>query len=757
MWMLNATKIIKAIRLILCIQFFIVCTRSVGQVGIGTLEPNSDAILDITSSIEKPGGLLLPRLNLINVNSPNPLQNHVEGMVVYHLGENGIPSGFYYNNGSQWVQLSAEIPASDEFWTVLGNSGTDPNINFIGTINNRDFWVRTDGEKRFVFTTFGELRAENPGTEEAPTYSWTGPGNESSGIFLPETSTIGFSTDGIERFRIPPANQVYAMADGTEEAPFYSWNSAQGTGIWKPVDDGENLAFSVNKQEKFRITSNSQLLGMQVTTNSRPTYSWGTASNTGMYLSAANTIGFTTNGTERFRIPDTDQVYAMNNASSTRPFYSWEKSPGTGIWRSTSGGASIQGLSFSVNEAEKFKMTHGGQLLFMGTPTTASNPTYSWNNRNNTGMFLLPDGPAIGFSTGGTERVRITNNQILAGGPHATTTPFYSWKEAPGTGMGRNNDNLTLWVDNTEKFRITTDGQLQQNNTNIGNPAKPSYSWEAYPTTGIFLPEENIIGFSTDGVERLRIPNHGQLFAMGPGTETAPFYSWIDTPTSGIWAPVDSNGNKNNIAFSTESKERMRINYNGQVLINTTTSFPIGNDWAWLEVESSLDETAIRGKTSGSGGIAIYGTDANAGPSNGWAGYFQGNVEITGSLSQGSDRRFKTNITSLKNENRNISNKVMALKPKSYNWRINEFSHLASHGDKKSFGFIAQEFKELFPELVSLNTIPGSGSSEEYFNINYIEIIPLLTQTIQDQQEIIDKQEERINRLEAKIDELLKN
>ena len=122
-----------------------------------------------------------------------------------------------------------------------------------------------------------------------------------------------------------------------------------------------------------------------------PTYSFSTDTNTGMFRSAADTIGFTVGGNERMRI--------ANNA--------------------------IEGITFRVD----------------GTDTAAS-PGYSFDPDNDTGMFSVSVN-TLSFSTGGIERLRIgssgeiliagtaagTNGQVLtSGGSGAAVT----WADAGG-------------------------------------------------------------------------------------------------------------------------------------------------------------------------------------------------------------------------------------------------------------------------------------------------------------------------------------
>src|SRR5690606_37888681 len=93
--------------------------------------------------------------------------------------------------------------------------------------------------------------------------------------------------------------------------------------------------------------------------------------------------------------------------------------------------------------------------------------------------------------------------------------------------------------------------------------------------------------------------------------------------------------------------------------------------------------------------------------------------------------------------------------------------HSGMGGERqKSFGFIAQELMEVFPELVVHKGIPNPLGKKEalknpefsnYYLVNYTGLIPILTEAIQKQQEKIEaleRQVEKIETLENKIREL---
>lgn len=76
------------------------------QVGIGTVTPNPDAMLEVASTNR---GFLFPRLALSAVNDPSPMDAHIAGMTVYNTATSGsgalaVKPGFYVNNGSEWIR-----------------------------------------------------------------------------------------------------------------------------------------------------------------------------------------------------------------------------------------------------------------------------------------------------------------------------------------------------------------------------------------------------------------------------------------------------------------------------------------------------------------------------------------------------------------------------------------------------------------------------------------------------------------------------
>lgn len=119
-----------------------------------------------------------------------------------------------------------------------------------------------------------------------------------------------------------------------------------------------------------------------------------------------------------------------------------------------------------------------------------------------------------------------------------------------------------------------------------------------------------------------------------------------------------------------------------------------------------------------------------------------------------SDERLKQNITELSG----CLQKVLSMRGVSFNW-INEFCD--SEADKTLYGLIAQELQIVDSNLVdsfSDNTITaGSVTVENPLRVNEKFIIPMLVESIKEQQTLIESQQSQIDALTARIEAIEAN
>lgn len=169
----------------------------------------------------------------------------------------------------------------------------------------------------------------------------------------------------------------------------------------------------------------------------------------------------------------------------------------------------------------------------------------------------------------------------------------------------------------------------------------------------------------------------------------------------------------------------------------------------------------LHGQASG-GSSSNYGIYASASGSNNWAGYFNGDVLVTGSIVP-SDERLKTEVGAL--QGGQILPQLLLLQPKRYRYLSEEELRNRNlpvlhtrQGDH--FGLIAQELEQVFPELVTevvhiLGEDTGEIGEEPQTvttkAVNYQELTALLLAAIQEQQEKIEEFEVRLQAVENNV------
>jgi hypothetical protein len=125
-------------------------------------------------------------------------------------------------------------------------------------------------------------------------------------------------------------------------------------------------------------------------------------------------------------------------------------------------------------------------------------------------------------------------------------------------------------------------------------------------------------------------------------------------------------------------------------------------------------------------------------------GIFKGRFdEINGAYIQASDRRFKKDIMPAST----VLSKILQLKAYQYHYLDNRSNDPLTHG------FMAQDVEAVFPEFVS-RTIDQEG--KEMLGLNYTQFSVLAIKAIQEQHDLIKRQEKIMRYQEDRIDDLEK-
>lgn len=111
-----------------------------------------------------------------------------------------------------------------------------------------------------------------------------------------------------------------------------------------------------------------------------------------------------------------------------------------------------------------------------------------------------------------------------------------------------------------------------------------------------------------------------------------------------------------------------------------------------------------------------------------------------------SDYRLKRNIQMLPE----LLDKVMQLRPVTYEMIYN------NKDAQKSMGFIAQDVRKVFPELVSVaaDTVKGYSNTKGLHSLNYDSFSVLAIKAIQEQQLVIQSLQAQLNALQKSVNEL---
>ena len=401
----------------------------------------------------------------------------------------------------------------------------------------------------------------------------------------------------------------------------------------------------------------------------------------------------------------------------------------------------------------------------------------SGNNSSNPESLRIT-GDNIRFNTGtsgsGTERMRIfADGNVGIGTTSPTTSGGY-------TSLSINNATNSGYV------------VLQNNGTNksdwyVSGGTGPAYLRGVGVALGLAATGANNIVFETNAAERMRISSTGNLaFGTSETTVAKVNVQLAGTNVSGdttgttmgagaIFQLNNTNASQTNstimllgggtsnnvgqissgIGFSRENennwgtqlrfythnsatdvlstlKERMRIDSNGLLNINTTSD--IADAYVQVSIDSAVRGTAFVCRPTAN-------TTVNAmvfrNSSNGNAGYIQYNASTTTYVTS-SDYRLKENVAPMTG----ALAKVSQLKPCTFTWKAD-----GSAGQ----GFIAHELAEVCPQAVTgeKDALRADGEMDTQ-GVDTSFLVATLTAAMQEQQTLITQLTERIAALENK-------
>jgi hypothetical protein len=719
-------------------------------IGDTLLPPHPSAVLEL-KSLNK--GFLTTRLSTAQRDS---ISNPANGLLVYDTDLNKY---FYYAD-SLWLDLSGA-----------------------------DYWQKADTNGGIVYNT-GNVGIGVDTPKSTLHLSGTMSAQLENYAIVLDTAIGGMPISGAAFIKsISPANIIFSgildvsAMGGNENAQFNIYADLQNN-IFNQVQVRESNVYissknqSLNSETEFRVAPDYfdvHLYDLQNNNN----YSNLSINNQLISLQKMNASGKSSG----FNMDSTAISIALSKDSSLNNYFRLDKDK----WRLhfskadsiTEVVANTNGLTIRINGGgydatfarngtleTNFKIStdssiNASQYLLNGVPLNFGSSV--WNTDSLPNIFYNEGNVGIGTSN------PITNLNVVGDVLIKYNNAFW----AMGDSLIIENDTLNSMVlgykvnQGSDRFINAYVESLENNQGGIVSMV--SDSSDDYGSA-IFLSKGNVNIFSSTDTSVAGVSmNENGLSAFGGSYNntdrmstfnlsenmSSVGYSYGLTYGTGIIMDYDYGFQASLIDNGAEINTKLTINPDGNFKlslsnnnVNPTVDFSIANGWLYkgkdttetmFTLQDSLERDLFYVKNNsrayfkGNVGINITNPSEKL--------HVDGNILASGSITQNSDARLKTGITTLTNS----LSKLSLLRGVSYYWKDKEKS------TQQQIGLIAQEVEKIYPELV------GSDNNGNK-TVNYIGLIAPLIEAVKElgnKTEEINTLNKKVEMLESKLDFLL--
>lgn len=788
------------------VMFFVINSIATAQkkITIGTVSTDTTALLEVNANNK---GVLIPRLTNAQMVA---IVNPGNGLLVYNTDS----AAFAYRAGTAWVFLKGNTTASND-WSTKGNAGTDTSKNFIGTTDNVDLIFKRNSERSGILTItntswgYRALRATLPNSASntaigAYALQLNNAGNQNTAIgayaLSSNTSGIGNTTNGYQSLYSNNTG-VYNTASGANALYFNdlgSQNTANGyraltfnrTGnnntavganaLFFNTDGYSNVAVGNEALNSNRNRSNLVAIGdsalynngLNATDNAEATKNTAVGSkalfsnNTGYNNTAhgyeslkTNSIGYNNTAIGGQALGSND-IGSRNTATGFGALFSNNSgnentANGTQALLNNIDGSGNTAMGFQslyLNNSGQSNVAIGAKALYSNTDRgklVAIGEGALYNN--GIGANALSDATfntAVGFNalfanTTGNENTAIgtkalaaltvgsnniavgsdalgfnetgSDNVVLGSGAGFGNTTgsgnIFIGKRAGAAETGSNklyisnsdadaNNALMYGEFNANRLRVNNklgigisplDFPLEIKGTNFFNDLIKLYNDAGVAKWHVKLLGNGSLNFTETGVGDNRL-------VLGVGGE------------AGI----------GKVPLITDNDSRLQIKQKGS------------QNGIGVEAENSTNHWDFYATSTAASNFNLYYNSVFKGAFN----------NVTGAYTAASDRRMKKDIT----PQQPVLNAIMQLQAFQYHYLDNKTT------DNFSNGFMAQDVQKIFPDAVVENTMKDG---ETRLGINYQYFTVLAIKGLQEQQQQIQSQGERIAKLESLVKTLM--